>query len=546
MFSRPSRRRTLQTAGVVALAAVLAGVGVTIPQLRSHHVTLTLSGLHDGALLDAARVKTAALVVAPTGIEPASVTARIDGRAVPVGSRGSDRIVPTAGLSDGTHQLQVQANGVHGGTATDTLRVSVDTAPPVVQVAVPARRFAITDPVTVTGSLDAAADTVRAPGGTVRRDGTSFTVAYPVPPTGAVITVADDAGNTATTSVTVPTTYPDAIRGVHMTGAAWAYAPLRSPVLAMIAQHRINAVQLDIKDETGVVNFDAPVPLARADGAIHAYFDATAVAERLHAMGVRLIAREVAFNDTKLADYAWAHGDRDWVIQNPDGTPYSYGYAKSHFSNFADPNVVAYDIAIAKAAVRDGFDDVIFDYIRRPDGPIAKERFPGLPTGARAEPAAERAIAAFAQRAQAALRPLGGSVGAAIFAQAAHRPQDTAQNVPLMARHLDLVVPMDYPSHWNPGEYGVPDPYADPAAIVGRSLKDWQRAVAGTSCVVVPWLQDENYRGDYTAAKVQQEIRGATDDGLPGWLMWSAGATYTPAAFPPDAPRVYVPRPVVP
>jgi hypothetical protein len=97
---------------------------------------------------------------------------------------------------------------------------------------------------------------------------------------------------------------------------------------------------------------------------------------------------------------------------------------------------------------------------------------------------------------------------------------------------------MDYPSHWNPGEYGVPDTYIGAYDIVYRSLKDWRKDVKGTNCVVVPWLQDENYKGRYTADKVRQQIKGARDNGIQGWLMWSAVAKYTAAAYSNDAKPV--------
>jgi hypothetical protein len=133
------------------------------------------------------------------------------------------------------------------------------------------------------------------------------------------------------------------------------------------------------------------------------------------------------------------------------------------------------------------------------------------------------------------VRPLGGSLGAAAFAQAATRSKSTAQDIPKMAKHLDVVIPMEYPSHWNPGEYGVADTYIGAQQIVQRSLVDWAKAVKGTNCVVVPWLQDENYKGRYTPAKVREQIAGTRANGIPGWLMWSAVARYSRDAYSPDA-----------
>ena len=62
-------------------------------------------------------------------------------------------------------------------------------------------------------------------------------------------------------------------------------------------------------------------------------------------------------------------------MQTPDGQPYA-GYGG--FTNFANPAVRRYQIAIAVAAARRGVDDILYDYVRRPDGDISTMAFPGL------------------------------------------------------------------------------------------------------------------------------------------------------------------------
>jgi hypothetical protein len=106
-----------------------------------------------------------------------------------------------------------------------------------------------------------------------------------------------------------------------------------------------------------------------------------------------------------------------------------------------------------------------------------------------------------------------------------------------MARHLDVVVPMDYPNHWSNGSYGVANPATDSYPIVHRSLQDWVKAVRGTSCAVVPWLWASDALGSYSTHLVSEEIRGARDNSLPGWIMWNAAAHYEKwaSAFSPDA-----------
>jgi hypothetical protein len=505
---------------VGAVAALVAGTAIALPSAGS----VALQGLTTTSF-DAATLKVAEVSV-KTGGNPTTLT--LDGKQLVAGSRGT-LTASLAGLTDGTHTLVARVDrGFPRGTAKTSKKVVVDTTPPALTVAAPTGRVRIKEAVTVKGTVEKGA-TVTAEGGMVKQDGEAFSVAYPTPPAGAKVVATDRAGNQSVQDVTVHTVYPTNIRAVHMTGRAWAYSKLRNPVLALARQHRINAIQIDIKDEDGIVNYPTNVQLARTVGARGDLYDAKKVTTQLHRMGIRVIGRIVAFNDPKLSTWADTHGKKDWIIQNPDGTKYLYGYNKSGFSNFAMKEVRQYNQDLAVEAVKAGFDDIVYDYVRRPDGPIAKMRFPGL----HGKP--EDAIVNFLAEAQAQIRPLGGSLGAAAFAQASTRPKSTAQNIRKMAKYLDVVIPMDYPSHWNPGEYGVPDPYVGAYDIVRRSLVDWKKQVVGTGCVVVPWLQDENYKGAYTPAKVMEQIRGARDNGIPGWLMWSAAAKYQGAAYSPDA-----------
>ena len=517
--------RFRRPAVLVPLAAAVV-LAVAVPTAVAKSGGSLSVGLREGSLLGP-KALAGPVSVTPKGLDAKSIKATIDGKAASM----SDAKVSLSGLPDGKHVLKVTASKGFLGSATVTRRFTVDTTPPALDVKVPTKAVKIKDAVDVTGTVDKGVR-VTAEQGDLKVTGTTFTIHYAVPPANAKVVATDDAGNTTEKLVTVPTAYPSNIRAVHVTGAAWAYSPLRNPVLALIKAKKINSVELDIKDEDGIINYSSQVPLARAAKSTFAYYELPKVTKQLHALGVRVIGRIVAFNDPKLADYAEAHHKNAWFIQNPNGTKYLYGYNKHGFTNFANPDVRKYNQDIAVEAIKGGFDDIVYDYIRRPDGKIEGMRFPGL----KGDP--EDSIVSFLKEAQALVRPLGGSLGAAAFAQAATRFKSTAQNIPKMAKYLDVVIPMDYPSHWNPGEYGVPDTYIGAYDIVYRSLKDWLKDVKGTNCVVVPWLQDENYKGRYTADKVRQQIKGARDNGIQGWLMWSAVAKYTAAAYSNDAKPV--------
>ena len=123
----------------------------------------------------------------------------------------------------------------------------------------------------------------------------------------------------------------------------------------------------------------------------------------------------VCFRDPIHAQAAWKAGRRAEVVQAPDGSPYAkYG----GFTNFVHPAVRTYNIALAVAAAKLGVDEILYDYVRRPDGPRSSMSFPGL----KGEP--EAAIASFLAESRAALAKTDVLLGASVFGVAATRPED--------------------------------------------------------------------------------------------------------------------------
>jgi hypothetical protein len=287
-------------------------------------------------------------------------------------------------------------------------------------------------------------------------------------------------------------------------------------------------VELDLKDESGVIGFGTGGTDARHAGAVRQIYNLGRAVRLLHGKGVRVIGRIVCFRDPLLAAAAWRDGHHAWVIQTPRGAPYS-GYGG--FTNFANDAVRRYQIAVAVDGARAGVDDILYDYVRRPDGPRSSMRFPGL------QGSPESAIVGFLRETRRALAPYRTYLGASVFGVAATRPTEVAQPIRRMAANVDYVAPMVYPSHWAHGEYGVADPDAQPFAIVRRSLADFQRDVRGTGARVVPWLQDFSLGVTYGAAEVRAQIAAADRDGIDEFLLWDPAVTYTTDALTPDAER---------
>jgi hypothetical protein len=363
--------------------------------------------------------------------------------------------------------------------------------------------------------------------------GGGFTVHLPQAWTDVRLEATDAAGRRNEQVVTItpnptPVEHPSTM-AVHARFQDWALPEVRERIIAMAQTGQINAVQLDIKDETGQVGYETKVRLARRVSASTTYYDARATVDELHGLGVRVIGRIVNFLDPVLAKWAWENGRPEMIVLDGSGSePLANDYGAAAFTNFANPTVRKYQIDLAREAVKLGFDEILYDYIRRPEGDLETMQFPGL------EMPPDVSIARFVDDTGKALDGTGARLGVSIFGVSARFPQDTAQDSRLLAPLVDYISPMVYPALWGSGQYGVENPVRQPAEIVTASLTDFEKLAAGTGAVVVPWLQAYSSRNiAYGPAEVHAQIDAAVATGSDGYLLWNAASRYDPAMLKP-------------
>jgi hypothetical protein len=498
-------------------------------------VDVAFSGFTDGAVL---RPEQAADIVAsvrlPTVDQRQRAELAFDGEPVGKGTQIKGSTItwrPPTDIAEGDHTLELRVARTVFGDSTFSWAFSVDGTRPEVKVPPLLEPVDIDEPVTVSGRVEPDARLIVDGDPMDHADG-AFTLRYDFPPAAPIhIEAVDPAGNHTNREIIVPVTYPTGMRGVHMTAIAWGNDELRNGVLAMIDEGRINTVELDIKDEAGVVGHESKVPRAIEIGAVQPEYNLRDAVALLEAKGVRVIGRIVAFRDAVLADAAWNEGNRDQVLQNADGTKYA---KYDGFTNFAHPEVRQYNIDLATEAVEAGVTDILWDYVRRPEGDITQMVIPGVK--AWDDDAAGRAVVEFLRRSRTALRPMKAYQGASVFGVSAAHGDLIAQPPREVAEVVDYIAPMLYPSHWVDGEYGVTSPIRQPYEIVDASLADFQRVTAGTGVAFVPWLQDFTYRGvPYTPDMVKAQIDATRSRGIDNFLLWNASVKYTPEALAPNS-----------
>lgn len=397
-----------------------------------------------------------------------------------------------------------------------------DRTPPQIEIKKPTKNLDPFAPIRLTGEVDEPVvlkierRKQRVPAG-------RFRVRLEAPPRMPIAVVARDAaGNETETQIEFDIKWPP-MRAVHVSGYAWATPSFREALIKMIDRRLINTIQLDLKDESGVISYRSNIPLAQKIRSSYAIYELKEALRILHKKKVRVVGRIVCFRDAILAKASWPKY-KERVIQNPDGSAYAnYG----GFTNFADPTVREYNIAVAEEAARAGIDDILYDYVRRPDGPLENLRMPGL------KETPERAIVRFVRETKNRLAPYGTRLGLSVYGIAATRPKEIAQDIPRLARHSDYISPMVYPSHWASGEYNVANPNAEPYKIVHRSLKDFLKQTRKTDASVIPWLQDFSLGTTYGAQQLRAQIEATYDRGIKEWILWDPHVTYTTSALDP-------------
>ncbi len=325
---------------------------------------------------------------------------------------------------------------------------------------------------------------------------------------------------------------PAVVRAVY--GNAWVFGSARFYDLVRLADTtEVNALVLDVKDDTGYLTYRSTVPTAIAIGA-NTRTRANDVRERLallNAKGIHPIARIVVAKDPLLAK-----NKPEWAIHDSRGGLWHDRQGNAWVDAFQD-SVWTYAADLAAEAVLMGFAEIQFDYVRFPDEPQAlleRAVYPGRQGTENQRQGVRRHLALLRSR----IKPLGVPFTIDVFGLTTSATTDMGigQLWEDLVHEADVVLPMVYPSHYQHGAYGFARPNFEPYAIVKRALEygiHRSAAIPGAA-KIRPFLQSFTLgRPRYTADEVRAQIQAAEDLGIQDWVLWNARGVYPPAAFRP-------------
>ena len=331
---------------------------------------------------------------------------------------------------------------------------------------------------------------------------------------------------------------PKTIRAAYLTYYGIGDRRIRERVLELVGRTELNSVVIDVKGVRGLIPYRPEVPAALTAGAQGPVIikDFDALLASLKAQGIYTIARIVVFKDNVLAN----HRKDLAIIDARTGRPWLDNEKLAWVDPFRE-EVWNYAIAIAKEAAAKGFDEIQFDYVRFPtDGRLSAARYSRPNNSTTRLPT----IAAFFAKARRELGPTGVFIAADLFGYTAFNTNDTdiGQRIEELAPHLDYICPMVYPSGYHVGIPGYRNPVTHPYEIVRESVRLIRQRSQQLPVQVRPWLQDfRDYAYDrrtFGVREIRAQMRGASEGGAVGWMLWNPRNDYTGDALRPKTKAV--------
>ncbi len=310
------------------------------------------------------------------------------------------------------------------------------------------------------------------------------------------------------------------VKGIYVSAYVAGTGDMIDRIIEQMDQTELNAMVIDVKDDQGRITFAMDSPTVNEIGASN--------------HNIYPIARVVAFRDPYLAEQK-----PEWSLHVADGGIYRDNKGLAWVNPYCQ-EVWDYLVEVGKKAGEIGFSEIQFDYIRfAVDRTMKDVVFDPEDTKGRSK---EEAITEFISYAYDALAREGLMVSADVFGTIIRSGEDAqavGQDYGEMARHLDYLCPMIYPSHYGDGNFGIEHPDTQPYDTILNALKGSKDVLAkakaenenGRQAIVRPWLQDftasylKNYI-DYGDEQVRAQIQAVYDAGYDEWILWDAGVSY--------------------
>ena len=315
------------------------------------------------------------------------------------------------------------------------------------------------------------------------------------------------------------------LKGIYLTAYSAGNDEKITAIIDLIERTELNAVVIDIKDYAGKVLYDSAVPpvveLGLADNRLG---DVKALLNSLHRADIYVIARQTVFQDPILAEKK-----PDWALKNKNGGQWR-DYKGLAWVDPANRAVWDYNLAIAREAIKFGFEEINFDYVRFPsDGDMSVLQYN------HSQREKYEVMAEFFDYLDKNLDASPVNLSLDFFGFALEKTgtddMNIGQRLDDALDKVDGIYPMMYPSHYPDGHLGLSNPAEHPAVVIKNGLELGTPRFAGKKAVLRPWLQAFNLGAIYDAEKIRAQIDMTESYTDAGWFLWNAANRYSEAGL---------------
>ena len=322
-------------------------------------------------------------------------------------------------------------------------------------------------------------------------------------------------------------TTPAHVRAIYMSSWVAGTPSIRSRLVSLIDTTELNAIVIDVKDNTGVITWDSRMR------------DMDAFIDELHTKNIYIIARVASFQDphyVKLHPEEAVHSKKTGTIwKDRKGVPWVDTGSKKMW---------VYLENISKDAYARGFDEINLDYIRFPtDGVLPDMVFPI--SGERGLYNKVNVVEDFYTYITGQLHKDGIPVSGDVFGIITTSKGDISvlgQDFHVALRTFDYVAPMVYPSHYAVGTFGFQNPAKFPKEVIHEALmgaiiiadevaSSTGQATSSLRAKIRPWYQDFDMGAVYTKEMVRAQIDAGEALGVNSWMLWDPSNKYTLGAL---------------
>ncbi|SDC79029.1 hypothetical protein SAMN05421663_104117 [Terribacillus halophilus] len=327
--------------------------------------------------------------------------------------------------------------------------------------------------------------------------------------------------------------YPDAVRGIYVTGPSAGGAKFDS-LVKLVDDTDLNAMVIDIKDDHGNITYTPDKKSPYYDIAQNYIDDPQEMLKELEKHKIYPIARIVVFKDTLLAEKK-----PELSFTNSDGSVWKNGRGEAFVSPFQH-EVWEYNVELAKEAAMMGFQEIQFDYVRFPEGFETKDDELQYDLGDYTDEDTDNvqkrvnAVTDFVAYAKEQLANYDVQTSVDIFGYAATLDEapGIGQNFSKISSNVDVISSMIYPSHWT-SYFGLDVPNDHPYELTAEYAKVENEVLGklANKPKSRPWIQDFEAlwvsSKQYGKQEVEDQIRALNENGIDEFLIWNAANSYT-------------------